>query len=284
LSGGTANGVAYLNTSKVLTTGGSLTWDGTNLTVNTGTVSATYGKLTVAGGISITPDSSSKFQIGRFSAGAPYSYIKMGSTSSGLKFTDPTDSFDLMTLDTSGSLLVGATSASAVGSSKIYAKTNNGYGIISEQAVTGQYCYTSNALTNGGTFYHFLILENGTQRGSITSNGTLTTYGTTSDYRLKDIAGSVTGAKDFIMALQPKQGTWKSDGSKFVGFLAHEFQEVSPSSVVGKKDAVDADGKPIMQAMQASSAEVMANLIALVQEQQALITQLTARITALEGA
>jgi hypothetical protein len=117
LSGGTANGVAYLNGSKVLTTGSSLTWDGTNLTVNTGTVSAAYGKLTVAGGISITPDSSSKFQIGRYSAGAPYSYIKMGSTSSGLKFTDPADSVDLMTLSSTGALaLYGAsTSANGVG-------------------------------------------------------------------------------------------------------------------------------------------------------------------------
>jgi len=33
LSGGTANGVAYLNGSKVLTTGSALTFDGTNLTV-----------------------------------------------------------------------------------------------------------------------------------------------------------------------------------------------------------------------------------------------------------
>jgi len=116
-NGGTANGVAYLDGSKVLTTGSSLTWDGTNLTVNTGTVSATYGKLTVAGGISITPDSSSKFQIGRYSAGAPYSYIKMGSTSSGLKFTDPADSVDLMTLSSTGALaLYGAsTSANGVG-------------------------------------------------------------------------------------------------------------------------------------------------------------------------
>lgn len=117
LSGGTANGVAYLNGSKVLTTGSALTYDGTNLTVNTGTVSATYGKLTVAGGISITPDSSSKFQIGRYSAGAPYSYIKMGSTSSGLKFTDPADSVDLMTLDSSGNLGLGVTPNPLWGSS-----------------------------------------------------------------------------------------------------------------------------------------------------------------------
>ena len=114
-NGGTANGVAYLDGSKVLTTGSSLTWDGTNLTVNTGTVSATYGKLTVAGGISITPDSSSKFQIGRYSAGAPYSYIKMGSTSSGLKFTDPADSVDLMTLNSTGALALYGASVSANG-------------------------------------------------------------------------------------------------------------------------------------------------------------------------
>ena len=39
LSGGTANGVAYLNGSKVLTTGSALTFDGTNL-ATTGNVSA----------------------------------------------------------------------------------------------------------------------------------------------------------------------------------------------------------------------------------------------------
>ena len=74
------------------------------------------------------------------------------------------------------------------------------------------------------------------------------------------------------------------NGSVGEGFIAHELAEIVPQCVTGKKDAVDADGKPIMQSMQASSAEVMANLISLVQEQQALITQLTARITALEGA
>jgi hypothetical protein len=113
--------------------------------------------------------------------------------------------------------------------------------------------------------------------GSISTNGSLTSYNTTSDYRLKNITGSLTGAKDFIMALQPKQGTWKADGSKFVGFLAHEFQEISPSSVTGEKDAVDADGKPIMQSMQASSSEVIANLVAHIQN-------LETRLAALESA
>jgi hypothetical protein len=45
INGGTANGVAYLNGSKVLTTGSALTFDGTNLTVANGDVTiATNGK------------------------------------------------------------------------------------------------------------------------------------------------------------------------------------------------------------------------------------------------
>ena len=49
LSGGTANGVAYLNGSKALTTGATLVTDGTNLLVNTATA---VSKLTVNGAMS----------------------------------------------------------------------------------------------------------------------------------------------------------------------------------------------------------------------------------------
>jgi hypothetical protein len=121
--------------------------------------------------------------------------------------------------------------------------------------------------------------------GQIYTDGATTVFATSSDYRLKEITGIVTAteAKDFIMALQPKQGTWKIDGSKFVGFLAHEFKNVSPSSVFGEKDAVDKSNKPVYQGMQAASSEVMANLIALVQEQQALITQLQTDVATLKG-
>ena len=177
-------------------------------------------------------------------------------------------------IDSSGNLLVGATS-NAVGA--YTAKT-----LVNSGSANGRITVT----TSAASYSDFFFTSSSTLAGSIYINGAATTYNTSSDYRLKDISGPVTGleAKNFIMALQPKQGTWKSDGSRFVGFLAHEFQEVSPSSVSGVKDAVDEDGNPIMQGMQASSSEVMANLIALVQEQQSIITQLTARITALEGA
>lgn len=51
-SGGTANGVAYLNGSKVLTTGSALTFDGTNL-ATTGTFAS--GQITASPGGGTTP-------------------------------------------------------------------------------------------------------------------------------------------------------------------------------------------------------------------------------------
>jgi hypothetical protein len=115
-----------------------------------------------------------------------------------------------------------------------------------------------------------------TSVGSIQVTTTGTTFTTTSDYRLKNITGPLTDSGTFIDSLKPKTGTWKSNNSKFVGFLAHEFAEISPSSVAGEKDAVDDDGNPSYQSMQASSPEVIANLVAELQS-------LRKRLAALES-
>jgi hypothetical protein len=117
-------------------------------------------------------------------------------------------------------------------------------------------------------------------QGGITSNGTVLTYGGTSDYRLKEISGALSGYKERILAIQPKQGTWKTDNSEFRGFLAHEFAEQYPASVIGEKDAVDTDGNPKYQSMQASSSEVMADLIAMVKDLIAENESLKARLDA----
>jgi hypothetical protein len=181
-----------------------------------------------------------------------------------------------MRIDSSGNLLVGKTAASNA--------TNGAQLSLTYQIFTNTSDYLSIFNRKGTDGISIYFQKDESNVGTISVTTVATTFNSLSDYRLKNITGSLTGAKDFIMALQPKQGTWKTNGSKFVGFLAHEFQQISPSSVTGEKDAVDAEGKPIMQSMQASSSEVMANLVSLIQEQQALITQLTARITALETA
>ena len=114
----------------------------------------------------------------------------------------------------------------------------------------------------------------GTAVGSVSVTSTATAYNTSSDYRLKDNQQPLTNSGAFIDALQPKTWNWKSDGTKGVGFIAHEVQAVSPSSVVGEKDAVDEDGKPVMQAMEYGSAEFIANIIAELQSLRARVAQL----------
>jgi hypothetical protein len=177
-----------------------------------------------------------------------------------------------MRIDSSGNFLVGTTSTAA-----------NPTGFSAVQYSGGTYTRVAhNASAASGDGY-VQFFYNSTQIGSITQNGTTQVlYNISSDYRLKNDQQPLTGAKEFVMALQPKKWQWWDGSGEGVGFIAHEFMEVAKHSGQGEKDAVDAEGKPIMQSIQPSSSEVMANLVAFIQEQQALIQSLTDRITALE--
>jgi hypothetical protein len=122
-----------------------------------------------------------------------------------------------------------------------------------------------------------VFARQGLQVGDVSVTTTATAYNTSSDYRLKDNPQPLTNSGAFIDALKPKTWDWKADGSKGVGFLAHEVQEVSPGSVNGEKDAVDADGKPVMQAMEYGSAEFIANIVAELQSLRARVAQLESK-------
>jgi hypothetical protein len=121
------------------------------------------------------------------------------------------------------------------------------------------------------TFY-----RNTTQVGSISVTTTGTAYNLTSDYRLKDKIENLVGSGSFIDALKPRQWKWKVNGEDGAGFIAHELGAVSKSSVTGQKDAVDENGDPIYQAAFYSSSELIANMVAEIQD-------LRRRVAALEG-
>jgi hypothetical protein len=179
-----------------------------------------------------------------------------------------TNGSERMRIDSSGNLCLGTTSAGARLS--IAFSSNSGPCIISNDTTP----------QNGNTFHQFR--NNGTTCGSITSNGTTTTtYGTGSDYRLKENIAPMTGALAKVTQLKPCTYTWKIDGSKGQGFIAHELQEVVPDAVVGEKDAVDDKNEPKHQMVDTSF--LVATLTAAIQEQQAIIENLTARLNALEG-
>jgi hypothetical protein len=106
--------------------------------------------------------------------------------------------------------------------------------------------------------------RNGTQVGSITTTGTNTTYGTSSDYRLKENIVPMTGALDKVTLLKPCTYTWKADGSAGQGFIAHELQVIVPDAVAGEKDAINEDGSIKPQGIDTSY--LVATLTAAIQE------------------
>lgn len=117
--------------------------------------------------------------------------------------------------------------------------------------------------------------------GSINVNGNVTTYTSVSDYRLKENVQPMTGALAKIVALNPVTYAFKDGGQVSQGFIAHELQSVIPDAVTGEKDAVKEDGSPAYQGVDVSF--LVATLTAAIQEQQALISSLTIRLTALEN-
>jgi hypothetical protein len=184
-----------------------------------------------------------------------------------------------MRLDSSGRLLVGTTT---VGDNSKLTVVNSGNTTCSFQQSTAGFSCAE--VVNTGTasvgansyFFSFRQSSSGSNIGSITYNNTNILYNNTSDYRLKTVVGSVVNAGERLDALEPIEYDW-NNGSRTRGFLAHKFAEIYPNSVCGEKDAVDANGKPLYQAMQASSPEVMADLIAEIQSLRKRVAQLESK-------
>lgn len=166
-----------------------------------------------------------------------------------------------MSLDKTGNLLLGTTA--------------NLGGVAARQAIQAGTNTYGQAIQVNGSSGGAVIFQTASTGGvgSIALTSTATSYNTSSDYRLKDSVSPITTSGAFIDALTPCTWTWKVNGATGAGFIAHELQAVSPSSVTGEKDAVDTEGNPIYQAVEYGSAEVVAMLVA---EVKALRARLTA--------
>ena len=171
-----------------------------------------------------------------------------------------------MRINSSGNLLVGTTSDIGGLGGMVQIASGGNRGIV--QSINAN-VRMQEYLVSGATV------------GFISNNGTTTTYATSSDYRLKENVAPMQNALATVAQLNPVTHTWKVDGSAGQGFIAHELQAVVPDCVTGEKDAVDADGNPQYQGVDTSF--LVATLVKAIQEQQATIEALEARITALEA-
>jgi len=190
-----------------------------------------------------------------------------------------------MRIDTSGNLLVGTTSLFNAARLTVQASSNATYAadIISRSAsdeaqALVQFGKFSNDSTTSQIFVNF-IRANGSQgSGQINANGAnQAAFGTYSDSRLKENIVDLPSQLANIMALRPVEYDYieSEGGGHQIGFIAQEVKEIYPDLVGERKD-----GMFTLADMNKNDAR----LIKAIQEQQALITTLTARITALESA
>ena len=131
----------------------------------------------------------------------------------------------------------------------------------------------------------------GGQIADITTNGSSVSYGTGSDYRLKENITNLTNAITRLKNLKPSRFNFLTTPSITQdGFIAHEVQEVVPEAVTGVKDEVrteDGDmgqkkGDPVMQSLDV--AKLVPLLTAALQEAVAKIEVLETKVAALEAA
>jgi hypothetical protein len=218
-----------------------------------------------------------------------------------------------MTLDSSGNLLVGTTSQ--IGAEKFGVDSGSGAGAKFKGGSTTTVTLDvwNPAPSGDNIFLAFRTDTSETTRGTITYNRTagLTSYNTTSDYRLKENIVDLPDALETVGRLKPRQFDWKETGNTTTGFIAHELAEVCPHAVTGEKDATemqtyeispaipatqDEEGNELTAAVEAVMGErevpryqgidtsfLVATLTAALQEAHGLIKDLTTRITALEA-
>ena len=245
----------------------------------TGTTTAgSYAQFVNTGNTTIIGVESSA---GASLCGGTSAYATIFGTSSAASVQFVTNNSTRTTIDSSGNLLVGTTSTAP----RDFA---SGGGIALQPAAASEFASASSSVSfinytgssaGSGTFITFR--QQGAARGSISTNGSVTAYNTSSDYRLKNTIAPMTGALAKVSQLKPVTYKWNANNSESEGFIAHELAEVVPQCVTGEKDEIDADGNPVYQGIDVSF--LVATLTAAIQEQQALITQLQADVAALKG-
>jgi hypothetical protein len=194
-----------------------------------------------------------------------------------------------MRIDSSGSIFIGNNASGAATPSASQEGT---------AFAVGSYPYILNSVADASTRYHHQFFNNNGSVGIISTNGSNTTYATSSDYRLKENVNYTWDGTTEIKKLKPCKFNFKSDKTTTIqGFLAHEVAEVVPNAVVGDKDEMKAlsyyeegdtlpTGKKVGDVKERSETEISVQSLDnsyLVPLLVKTIQELEARIATLEG-
>ena len=184
------------------------------------------------------------------------------------------DGTSVMRVDPSGNLLVGSTTT---GLSRVYAVATGNFHALRGEATTAGYVgvYGGHSV-NGGTGYTAYFFNSGSSTGLYMSN--TAAWQSISDARMKENVRDL-DTTERLMQLRPVDYLWKHQATsddpdrRNLGFIAQEVQQVFPELV-----STSPDGK-----LGVEYTGLIAPLVKAIQEQQAIIEALEARISALEG-
>ena len=230
------------------------------------------------GGISIlTPDTArSALFFGHASDNNKIQIRHDGNTSLGAFISDDTLTFNVgsgterMRFDSSGGhVFIGASSFSSGAKGKQFEFNNNAIALRSGSALTTTQFHEGFHNPNGAV-------------GTISTNGSSTSFNTSSDYRLKENVVTDWNATSRLKQLKPSRFNFIADTNTTIdGFLAHEVSSIVPEAVTGEKDAVDDDDNIVPQSIDQS--KLVPLLTKTLQEALTRIDTLEAEVKALKG-
>jgi hypothetical protein len=140
------------------------------------------------------------------------------------------------------------------------------------QSAAGSYCMGTSAFVNGGTYYHMNFLEGSTGRGSITSNGSVTLYNTTSDQRLKENIVDAGSGLEKLANVKIRAFDWiENKAHTDFGVIAQELQIVAPEAV--------SKGETEEDMMSVDTSALVPAMIKAIQELNAKVTALEAQLS-----
>jgi hypothetical protein len=184
-----------------------------------------------------------------------------------------TNDIERARIDSGGNLLVGTTSSAVDSSNGIKFLPAGGgagvatMGLVGNSSASGQGSY--HLYSTSLNQYQFYVLYNGTIAARSTSISGLSDK--TEKTNIKDLE---TGLIE-VMSLQPRRFDWiNGEGSGIAGFIAQEVQPILPDLVVPYKLS-DTETK-----LGLKMGDMLPTLVKAIQEQQAIIESLKARLDA----
>jgi hypothetical protein len=178
-------------------------------------------------------------------------------------------------ITSAGQVLVNTTSVNASGLLSINANVDLHQGITIKS--TG---------TQNGLYYIYFTNSSGGAAGSILqTSSTTVSYGTSSDYRLKEDLKDFNGL-DILSNIKFYDFKWKDEDIRMHGVVAHELETLLPLAVSGTKDKIDKDGNIVAQGVDYSKivpviGKALQEAIAKIEEQQIQIQSLQEQINIL---